>query len=76
MSALTLTHNLIASKVVTKADPSLGQVWQTIYDIAIKSPKASDAIADSVLQEQAIEIREEAINVVREFISTFNGMSI
>lgn len=49
----------------------LSSFWQTVYILAfqLSSPES----ADSVLREQTVEIREEAINVAREFIGTFKG---
>lgn len=49
----------------------LSSFWQTIYILAfqLSSPESGD----SVLLEQTMEIREEAINVAREFIGTFKG---
>lgn len=82
MSALTLTHNLIASRVVTKEEPLLAPIWDCVYAMAIKSSTAKTSKAetpsnsqmeDDQLSEMLVEVREEAINVVREFISTFTG---
>lgn len=75
MSALTLTHNLIASRVVTKDEPLLAPIWDCVYAMAIKSSTASsDSQTPDDLTVQQVEVQEEAINVVREFISTFTGL--
>jgi len=72
ISALTLVHNLIAAKLVRQNDPSFNSIWQIVYDITFKS--TSTTLEDPLFQKQQIEIREEAINVVRECMTTFKGI--
>ena len=97
ISALTLFHNVIASKMliwettiktIDKIDresrikleestkSKLEILWKIVYNIAFNNNDQdySDGSrsSDTMLEELNIEIREEAINVAREFISNFN----
>ena len=46
----------------------MGQFWDRVYDLAFK-PKQTEG-------EGELEVREEAINVVREFLTTFSGTAL
>ena len=50
----------------------MGQFWDRVYDLAFK-PKQTEGEAEG---EGELEVREEAINVVREFLTTFSGTAL